>query len=170
MASDRYLTLDAAIIAKEIDALYAAFPELAEDEALRADMVEGETEFAAVMSRVLDHEREAQAMVEAQKKRGADLAERRGRYERRAEAMRSLMLNLMSVADLQKIALPEATISLSKGREAVEITDIDALPQGFYALERKADKTAIGTALKAGNDVPGAMLAEGNPVLTVRTK
>lgn len=164
------IVLEAQIIAKEIDALCAAFPELAEDEALRADMIEGETGFTEIMSRVLDHEREAKGMVEAIKSRSTDLAERRSRYERRAEAFRSLMLNLMSVADQHKVTLPEATISISKGRETVEITDLEALPQGYFALERKADKKAIGDALKAGEPIPGAALRMGDASLTVRAK
>lgn len=164
------IVLEAQIISKEIDALCAAFPELADDEALRADMIEGETGFTEIMSRVLDHEREAKGIVEAIKLRSADLAERRQRYERRADAMRALMLNLMSVADQHRVTLPEATISVSKGRETVEITDLEALPQGYFALERKADKKAIGDALKAGEPIPGASLRMGDASLTVRAK
>ena len=72
--------------------------------------------------------------------------------------------------DQQKVTLPEATISISKGRETVEVTDIDALPQGFYSLERKADKISILGALKAGEHVPGADLRVGGESLTVRAK
>jgi hypothetical protein len=164
------IVLEAKIIAKEIDALIAAYPELAEDEALRADMIEGETDLLSVMARVLDHQQEAASMVDAMKSRRSDLSERISRYERREDAMRALMLNLMSAADQPKITLPEATISMTKGRDSVEIIDINALPQGFYSLERKADKTAIGSALKAGNDIPGAVLRTGDASLTIRTK
>lgn len=164
------IALEAQLVAKEIDALCVAFPELAEDEALRADMIEGSTDFSELMSRILDHEREARAMVEAQKIRGEELAERRRRYERRQEAMRVLMLNLMSVADQQKVTLPEATISVTKGRETLDVTDIDALPQGYYSLERKPDRVGILGALKAGQAIPGASLRMGDASLTVRPK
>lgn len=165
-----YLTIDAKTVAVQIDDLLASYPELAEDEALRADMIEGETSFLALMSRALDHEREAKSMVEAMKIRSDDLSERRRRYERRADAMRALMLNLMSVADQTKVTLPEATISMTKGRETVEVTDVDALPQGFYSLERKADKISILGALKAGEAIPGASLRTSDASLTVRAK
>jgi hypothetical protein len=165
-----YLKLDVQTIERQINALVEAYPELAEDEALRADMIEGETDLMSVMTRLLDHQQEAASMVDAMKSRKSDLGERISRYERRSDAMRSLMLNLLSAADQTKITLPEATISLTKGRDAVEIIDINALPQGFYSLERKADRTAIGAALKAGEVVPGAALRTGDATLTVRTK
>jgi hypothetical protein len=165
-----YLALDAQTIERQINALMEAYPELAEDEALRADMIEGETDLMSVMRRVLDHQQEAASMVEAMKSRKTDLAERMSRYERRSDAMRALMLNLMSVADQTKITLPEATISMTKGRDAVEIIDINALPQGFYSLERKADKSVIKEALSAGHEVPGAALRTGDATLTVRTR
>jgi hypothetical protein len=165
-----YLALDAQTIERQINALMEAYPELAEDEALRADMIEGETDLLSVMTRALDHQQEAASMVDAMKSRRSDLSERISRYERRSDAMRTLMLNLMSAADQPKITLPEATISMTKGRDAVEIIDINALPQGFYSLERKADRTAIGAALKAGEAIPGAALRTGDATLTVRTK
>jgi hypothetical protein len=165
-----YLALDAQTIERQINALMEAYPELAEDEALRADMIEGETDLLSVMARVLDHQQEAASMVDAMKSRRSDLSERISRYERRSDAMRTLMLNLMSAADQTKITLPEATISMTKGRDAVEIIDINALPQGFYSLERKADRTAIGAALKAGEAIPGAALRTGDASLTIRTK
>ena len=165
-----YLSLDVQTIERQINALLADFPEMAEDEALRADMIEGETDLLSVMTRLLDHQQEAASMVDAMKSRRDSLTERMSRYERRADALRTLMLNLLSAADQTKITLPEATISLTKGRDGVEITDITALPQGFYSLERKADRAAIGAALKAGEAVPGASLRTSGPSITIRTK
>lgn len=165
-----YLTLDAATVTRHVEALFAAFPDLADDESLRADMVEGETDLHRVVARALDHRMEARSMVKAIAERKSDLTERSARWQRREDAMDVLIKGLMEVSGLEKLTLPEATISISKSRASVEITDIDALPQGFFAVERKADKTAIGVALKAGADVPGAALAYGEPGLTVRTK
>lgn len=165
-----YLKLDVQTIERQINALMADYPDLADDDALRADMIEGETDLLSVMGRVLSHQLEAGAMVDAMKSRKSDLGERISRYERRSDAMRALMLNLLSAADQAKITLPEATISLSKGRDAVEITDEAELPQGFVKIVRQPDKTAIGAALKAGETVPGAVLRAGDVSLTIRTK
>jgi len=165
-----YLSLDAATVARHVESLFAAYPEMADDEALRADMVEGETDLHRVVSRALSHKLEARAMVKGMDLVKSDLAERHGRWQRREEALGVLIKGLLEVSGLEKLTLPEATISISKARASVEITDEAELPQGFVKTIRQPDKTAIGEALKAGEAVPGAQLAYGMPSLTVRTK
>lgn len=165
-----YLALDAATVARHVEALFAAFPDLSDDEALRADMVEGETDLHRVVARALDHRMEARSMVEAIAERKSDLTERSARWQRREDAMDVLIKGLMEVSGLEKLTLPEATISISKSRASVEITNEAELPQGFVKLIRQPDKTAIGDALKAGADVPGACLAYGETLITVRPK
>jgi hypothetical protein len=41
-------------IEREIERLLIDYPELAEDETLRADMIDGETDAKAVLSRIVD--------------------------------------------------------------------------------------------------------------------
>lgn len=165
-----FLAMDAAAVGRHIDALLVIYPELADDDALRADMIEGETDLYHVVSRALDHRQEAEAMATAIKQREHDLGERRGRYERRSEAMKALIRSLMVSAGQNTITLPEATVSLTKARETVSIIDIDALPQGTFTTVRQPDKKAIKASIDAGEDVPGAALVVGEPGLTVRTK
>lgn len=165
-----YLQMDAATVTRHVEALFAEFPELATDEALRSDMIEGETDLHRVVQRALDHKLEAKTMVKAMAERKSDLAERTARWQRRDDAMGVLIKGLMDVAGLEKLVLPEATISVTKGRESVDVLDVDALPQGYFVTERKADKTAIGAALKAGEAIPGAALKRGEDSISVRTK
>lgn len=167
-ANDNFLAADVANLAAEIDGLFAAYPELAEDEQLRADMLEGETNLHAVLERLLGVEREANSLAAAVANRIADLQSRKARAERRKEAMRGLMLRLLKAADLQKAPLTEATISVTKGRDSVEITDEAAVPARFLKVVKTPDKTAIGEALKAGKTVKGAALKTGEPTLSVR--
>lgn len=47
-----------------------------------------------------------------------------------------------------------------KPSEAVNITSIDELPQGYYVTEKKPDKMKIRQAIKNGEQVPGAVLVE----------
>lgn len=165
-----YLTLDASKLAVEIQHMLMAYPELSEDEELRLDTLEGETDFLRIMSRLVRVRNEKLAEAEGLSSYISDLSDRKARQVRAAEGVKALMLSLMSVADLPKLTLPEATISISKGRDAVEITDEADLPQGFVKTIRQPDKTAIGAALKAGEAVPGAALRTGEATLTVRTK
>jgi hypothetical protein len=164
----QFLAADVANLAAEIDALFAAYPELAEDESLRADMIEGETNLHAVLGRLLNKEREANSMVGATAARISELQARKAAFERRKDAMRGLMLRLMKSADLQKVPLTEATVSVTKGRQSVEIIDEARLPKKVLKVVTTPDKTAIKALLDAGKKVPGAQLKAGEMTLMVR--
>lgn len=168
--TDQYLYLDAAFVKAEIAKLIEANPELAEDESLRADMIDGETNATRIIERALAEQQGAEMMVGAVKAREIDLAARRGRYERKSEAMRSLIKSIMRAAHLDKITLTEASLSLTKARQTVGIEDLDQLPQGYFRTTRQADKAAIKSAIEAGEQIPGAFLVTGDMGLTIRTK
>ena len=170
VVSDDYLYLDANLVKAEIAKLIEANPELAEDESLRADMIDGETNATRIIERALEQQQEAETMVGAVKAREIDLAARRGRYERKSEAMRSLIKSIMRAAHLDKITLTEASLSLTKARQTVGIEDLDALPQGYFKTTRQADKAAIKNAFDRGEEIPGAFIVTGETGLTIRTK
>lgn len=164
----QFLAADVANLAAEIDSLLVAYPELAEDEQLRADMLEGETNLHAVLERLLGVEREANSLVGAVKARIDDLQSRKSRAERRKDAMRALMLRLLQASGLQKAPLTEATISVTKGRDSVEITDEASIPARFLKVVKSPDKGLIKEALDAGKKVKGAQIKTGAETLSVR--
>ncbi|WP_371835637.1 siphovirus Gp157 family protein [Ochrobactrum sp. C6C9] len=166
--AQNYLAYDVTVLEREFADLVAAYPELAEDEELRADTIEGETDAYRVLGKIVAVERDANSMALAIGERAKDLAARKERYARRKDALRALLLRLLKAADLTKVSLPEATVSIGKGRAGVEIVDESLLPDNVVKLKREPDKTAIKAALDAGEDVPGAALREGQPTLTVR--
>lgn len=163
-----YLQADVASVLADIDALLAAYPELAEDEDLRRDMLEGSTAAYDVLTRLVNIEREANSMADAIAARVRDLTARRHRAEKRKDAMRGLMLRVMQAAGIKKAPLVEATVSVGKGRDSVEIVDADALPDELVRVERVPDKRAILEKLAANENVPGAALKVGGETLTVR--
>lgn len=165
-----YIKLDADEVTRQIDRLVAEFPELEADEALRADMLEGSTQINEVIARALDHMVEADIMVSAIAMRCAQQEERKGRYERRSTAMRSLILSLMQKANLPKIALPEASISISAGRESVVIIDADSVPRQLGTSSWSPDKKAIAKQIAQGETVPGAFMQRGPDTLRVSKK
>lgn len=169
-APDQYLHLDAQFVKAEIAKLVEAHPELADDEALRLDTIEGETNAYRIIERALEQRQEAEMMAGAVQVRLVEMSERQGRFVRKSEAMKSLIKSIMKAARLPKLTLPEATISITKARETVGIIDIDELPQGFFKTIRQADKAAIKDALAGGQDVPGAALVIGAEGLMIRTK
>lgn len=166
-----FIKLDADLVDKQISQIMMEYGEVLEgDEALRHDVMEGETDLHSVLSRIIDHRLEAEAMVTAIKERSGHLKDRQDRYERRKEAMTALALRLMVSAKQSKVTLPEATLSVSDGKDSVMVDNEAALPQGFTRTKTEPDKVAIGEALKRGEDVPGAYLQKGEPSLTVRKK
>ncbi|WP_266029947.1 siphovirus Gp157 family protein [Brucella intermedia] len=166
--AQNYLSYDVTVLEREFADLVAAYPELAEDEELRADTIEGETDAYRVLGKIVAIERDANSMVLAIGERAKELGARKERYTRRKDAMRALLLRLLKAADLNKVSLPEATVSIGKGRAGVEIVDETLLPDNVIKLKREPDKTAIKAALDAGEDVPGAALRLGGETITVR--
>jgi len=165
---DQYLALDVANLEAALADLIAAYPELAEDEELRADMIEGSTDAHYLLTRLVSQEREANSMAAAVKSRIDDLSARKARADRRKEAMRALMFRVMKSTNLPKVQLPEATLSIGKKAAAIEIVDESALPEWAVRVSYSPDKTAIKERLSAGETVEGARMGEAGETLTVR--
>jgi hypothetical protein len=165
------LLFEVTLLEKELQDLLAAYPELAEDEQLRADTIEGETGAQAVLSRIMSQALDAEAMAAAVRVRINALESRQAASQRRREAMRKFAQRLMLAGGLKSLRLPEATLSLSKGRDSIDITDEAALPSWAWAVDvvRKPSKTAIKEAIDAGVAVPGAQVKTGEQTLMVRT-
>lgn len=164
------MRLDPALIIHHINCLLVQYPELAEDDQLRADMIEGETDLHEFLRETENRRQNATAMAGAIAATIAQLEQRLGRFERREQAMRRLMHKLMEAADLRKAELPEATLSIRNGTPKVIITDETLIPEILCRIKREPDKQRIGQLLKEGSPVQGAELSNAEPNLTIRTK
>lgn len=165
-----FIQVDIAAFKAHVADLLAAYPELAEDEDLRADIFEAETDLHPLIERLVKMKLDADTMAAAIKARKQDISERQARFERKAEAAKSLIKSVMVAADIPKVTLPDATVSVTSARVIVEIDDLDAIPQGYAKFEKRADKTALKAALEAGEEIPGARLAFSDEGLMVRQK
>jgi hypothetical protein len=170
MKQNENILLDVTLIELELTNLLAEYPELAEDAELRADMVEGSTAAYDVLDRILTKFREAEADEYAIVERLNRLSTRQDSARNRSKAMRRLALRLMTAGDLRSVKLPEGTLSRVKGRESVEVTDENQLPEWAFTVkvDKRASKTAIKQALDAGITVPGAGFTVGDETLQVR--
>jgi hypothetical protein len=164
------IDLDVHFLEQEIANLIASYPEMEEDDSLKADMIEGSLDAEKVMSRIMSHLFEAEEMLDGMKPRFEDLTERKKRWERRKEFCRALAQRVLEASGRDKIVLPEASVAKSKGRDSIEVTDLSKLSQGFYVTERKADKDAIKKALDNGDDVEGARIVRGAYGIRISTK
>lgn len=156
--------LDPAFLANEIDRLIALCPDMAEDEQLRADMLEGE----GVFDKLVEHERETDALIDAVNIQIKRLRDRSATLEARKGGLRQTMLHLMAHANLRRIETPEGTLSVRPVAPKVEIDDFVAIPKEFLRVKVEPDKTSIKEALQRGEDVPGARLTNGGETIQIR--
>jgi len=156
-------------VVKDINALLIEFPQLADDEELLRDTLEGNTRFNEIMERFLSAMRENETLAEAVSKRVGKLRERQTRLTHRAQFYRSLMHRLMDRAGIKSLPLPEAKIVVVNSPEKVIITDEAAISDAFMRITKEPDKVAIKSALKNGTVISGATLSNGGTTISIRT-
>lgn len=165
-----FLQVDIADFKAHWAELLASYPEIEEDDDLKADMLEGETDLHTIANRIIKRKLDARAMSAGIKERKKEISERQARYERQENGYTNLLKSLMIAADVDKLTLPDATISVTKLRVVVEITNEDDIPQGFVEIKRVPKKDEIKQALQAGEEIPGAKLVLTDEGLMVRTR
>jgi hypothetical protein len=83
----------------------------------------------------------------------------------RASHIREYLKTCMEIAGVTKIECPHFALSIKKNPESVDIFEEKLIPAEFMKTPEppppSPDKAAIKEALKAGKEVPGAMLAQG---------
>jgi hypothetical protein len=151
----------------QISMLLDKHPELIDDVDLRADMLEGSTDLHAIMERLLTEEREANELIAVVGNRIENLSARRAMFRSRQTSLRDVMMEILQRADLRKIALPEATVSITRRGPAVQIIDDTLVPDAYCRFKREVSKTAIKDAINAGEEVPGAVLDNGSETLRI---
>ncbi len=161
---------DPLLVRMEIEKFLADNPVLADDEMLRADMLEGSTSLHEAAREMLHYVQDRQAMAAGIDLWIDTLKQRRDRLELGAEGGRHVLFSLMQSAGIRHLQLPEATLSIRNGSPKVIITDEAVLPETFVRIKREPDKASIKAALQDGITVPGATLSNAEEYITVRTK
>lgn len=156
-------------VAREINALLAEYPQLADDEELFRDTLEGNTRFNEIMDRLLQEMRDNETLAEAAAQRIGKIRERQTRLTHRTQFYRGLMHRLLTLTGLKSVALAEAKVSVVNSPDKVIITDEAAIPDEFMKIVKEPNKTAIKNAIKNGQFVPGATLSNGGQTISVRT-
>jgi hypothetical protein len=130
--------------------------------------VDGQTDIIDQLRAILRYAIEADVFADALGNHMKVLSKRKQRFEARADACRITVRDALETLGLKRIMAEDFTATLSAGRTAVLVTDPDALPDDMFRITRSPNLTAIGDALKAGAEVPGAVLNNSPPTLTVR--
>ena len=159
---------DADQLRTEIENLIRQYPEIAEDEILRADMLDGETAIGDVLTYLIRAGEDARSMRDATKAQLDNLKARGDRFGRRIDFTRALIFKILEAANLKKMELPEATVYLRNNQPAlIGEPDGDKLPDEFVKVERKPDKKKIKDAMIAGTTFEGLALSNQPPSVVV---
>jgi len=141
------------------------------DPDLILDMTEGETSLFECIDALLLRMASDKALVVGTDSVISDLEARKRRVEKRIEFDRGLIEQAMAIAELPKIERPAATLSLSNRPPSLRIENEADVPAEFWtAGAPKLERKALTEALKEGRTIPGAVLSNAAPSLTVRTK
>lgn len=163
------LKLDIESTRAKIAALVAAYPELAEDDVLRADMIEGETDAFALIDDLIDMIAHTGSVIDAIKARRDEMKERSERFERRKDALRGFLKQLACDIGIKKAERPIATISLRPGQpKVVGSANPDLLPDDCVTITRTANLTKIRQFLAQGMAVDGYSLSNSETQLVVK--
>ena len=162
-------------IQQAVSAWHSARARLLEDDPdadVGAILGEETEDVREILSRLLSAEQWASAQAKGAASLIADMDARRHRFLRQKEGVRGTMFAILDAVGEAKAVFPHGTISISKGRRAVHITDEAALDDRFVRIEikRTPDKAAILGALCDGEVVEGATLSNSLPTLTIRGK
>ena len=149
--------------------LAAVFPDADEETVL--DTLEGMTDLRAMIAAVVRSRLEDFTFLAALRARMADMQERAARIDQRAEKKKDIVTSVMERAALKKLTEPGFTLSLRSTNPPLVVVDEGQIPNDFWKPQPpKLDCQGLINALKAGREVPGAVLGNGGMTISVRTK
>lgn len=147
--------------------LLSRWPELAEDEELLCDTLDGISNLDVAVLTVMRTAIEREAYAEAINGMIRTLRERQARLSGGAQKMRGAILAVMQAAGRKRIAAPDMTINVLPGQPGVVVTDIDAVPEEFVKVEKSPRMREINAIIKSGGEVPGTAPRNPTPYLAV---
>lgn len=141
-----------------------------DDEDCFLDTLDGETDAMDVLGKLIQERQEMKANEAAVKDLAKTYQERAARLNAKADAISQTIGHLLDAIGSKKVAHPLATVSRTKARQSVLVTNPEEIPTQLTKVKRSPDLAAIKEQLEAGEFVPGAEIKLGNPGVTVRVK
>ena len=156
-----YQTIRDRIIALEADI----------DEATLADTLEGLTDIHEVLAAIVRSALTDEALAEGLKGHIGRLQERLQRLTERGAERRQIARDAMVEVDIKKIAAPDFTVSVRAGSPSLQVVDEAVIPEPYWEVrEPRLNRAELLADLKRGVDVPGSLLSNPEPVLSVRVR
>lgn len=157
---------------QDIANLYLQFPELKDDdEILRVDTLEGATNLKELATVIVHAIADARALYDGTRLRADELKSRQERFKMHGEFLRAMLMKILQGANVRKLELPEATVSVKAGvPQIIGEPDPAKLPDEFVRIAREPDRIKIRTALANGFEIDGLTLSNGEPSLAVHVR
>jgi len=95
------------------------------------------------------------------------LTERKKSLETKAEKLKDYAINMMFAVNKQSHK-GLFSISIGKPSKVVGIEDANLLPPEFLITKVEPNKTAIKNAINEGRTIPGALIIDGKPRITIK--
>jgi hypothetical protein len=144
------------------------------DTELLADTLEGETSVQEAIAAGIDEIDNLEILIAGATAKEAAIAEFRKAKERRVEFIRAAIEQAMLATEQEKLALPTATVFVSKRKPGLIVENEADIPSEFFVAPEtpapRLDKKALAAALSEGRKVPGAGLDNGTVSLSIRRK
>jgi hypothetical protein len=135
------------------------------------DTCEGETDLYELLIWLSEQAKLQDALGNGLKSLADDLSQRKARFAKKSDMLKTQVLQAMETAGVDTIISPALTLSVTRLAAPMVVTDEQAIPAKFWKKQDPVlDKAAVKNALKAGEDVPGALLGNKALTLAIRTK
>src|SRR5690606_13136534 len=131
---------------------------------------EGLTDLHEIVAAIVRSALVDEALAKGLKARIREMQERLDRLEDRVSKRRGIARDVMLDTNIKKITAPDFTVSVREGTPGLTVADQSAIPEAYWQPQPpKLDRQALLGALKQGTQVPGVLLSNNPPVLSVRT-
>ena len=158
----RYI-IEAQLLKAELKALCG------DDEQALIDSLEGASNLDEVMERLDGLLLKDEGLVVAIKKQAETLTTRKQRLEKRIEVQKALAKKALEVAGWRSRECAFGTYTQARKAACLGNLDEAKIPSTFWLdQDPKLDRSALLTALKAGEKIPGAELEPDGTILQVR--
>jgi hypothetical protein len=164
-------TLPLSVHASQARTLVAALREAGiEDQESLEISLESETDLPAALGEAVARLADIEAMIGALDRRAEEIGARKVVLKERAERVRGAVVSALELAGVRSVPTPEGCVYTIAVRPSVRIFDEACIPEAFMKAKTTVtpDRAAIGRALAAGQNVPGACLGNGGVSLGVR--
>lgn len=141
-----------------------------DDEQLKLDTLEGQTDLFELERYLLGKVEDDEGVIASLAVQIEDRQTRKKAAETRKERRRDAMKALLECAKLDKLVLPEATLSVRDVPPKAIVNDPEAVPDELCKIKRSPDMAAIKAEMESGRAVPGVTLDNGAVSLTIRRK